>query len=90
MNVSDEIIWSAVSAIVVGFVLKSSEYFISRKNIDTTATNTKIDNYHESLEDELQSLREDNRALREEAARYRKMYTDLFELMYNKDPGGKD
>jgi hypothetical protein len=84
--INDEIIWSAISAIVVGIILKTSDFIMSRNNLREASSDNKIDKYHESLEEELASLRVENRELREEADRYRAMYRELFDLVYRKDP----
>jgi len=77
MQIGDEVIWSAVSAIVVGLTLKSSEFLMTRKSKQDDAESDKINRYHESVEDELIALREENRKLREEADKYRVLYHDL-------------
>jgi hypothetical protein len=81
-NISDEVLWSAISAVVVGFVLKTTEFFINRRSAEDDGREARINLYHESLEDELQSLREDNRSLRIEVNKYRKLYSDLFDELY--------
>ena len=79
VQIGDEVIWSAISAILVGLTLKSSEYFMSRRANEDDLANEKIKNYHESVEDELIALREENRKLREEADKYRELYHALLE-----------
>jgi hypothetical protein len=84
MQVGDEVIWSTVGAIIVGITLKSIEFFINRKNSDSAFENQRIKDYHDSVEEELQELRNENRKLRVEADEYRRKYLDLLELRYVK------
>lgn len=87
VQISDEIIWSGLSAIVAGIVLKTGDFIMNRSNTDRASRDARIDEYHDSIEEELHSLRNENRQLRIEADTYRQKYVELFELMYKKDPG---
>jgi len=74
MQIGDEVIWSAVSAIVVGLTLKSSEFFMNRRTQAQKDAQDKINSYHTSVEQDLDDLRAENRRLREEADKYRLLY----------------
>ena len=87
MQINDEILWSGLSAIVAGIVLKTGDFIMHRNQDERKYNQDKINEYHDSIQEELHSLREENRQLRAEADLYRKKYVELFELMYNKDPG---
>lgn len=90
MQIGDEVIWSAVSAIVVGLTLKSSEFFMSRKAgeadeeaarkaAEEARANEKMNRFHDTVEDEVVALREEVRKLKEESDNYRRQYFELLE-----------
>lgn len=79
MQIGDEVIWSAVSAIVVGLTLKSSEFFMNRKSGEQKAREDRLSHYQESVEGDVEELRAENRLLRAESDKYRLMYYDLLD-----------
>jgi len=87
MQINDEVLWSTLTAVVAGIVLKTGDFIMNRSQNKKNRDEERIDEYHEAIQEELHSLREENRQLRAEADLYRKKYVELFELMYNKDPG---
>jgi septation ring formation regulator EzrA len=90
MPIGDEVVWSAVSAAVVGITLKATEYILNRKNVKDDQEYRKIEDFHNSLEDDVRGLRDENRKLREEADKYRQMYNDIVDAIRTRNLSGDE
>jgi len=83
MQVNSDIIWSAVTTIVVGITLKSTEVLLNRKKNADDILQHKVDSYQTNLEEEVAHLREENRRLREEADKYRAQFLELSQKYFD-------
>jgi hypothetical protein len=64
MQINDEVIWSTLTAVVAGIILKTGDFIMNRSQNKRNREAEMIDEYHEAIQEELHSLREENRQLR--------------------------
>lgn len=84
MQLNDEVIISTVAAALSMILLKTTEYFMKRSVDKVDDKREDMRDFQDDLRGELGSLRIENRSLKEDSDRYRRLYHDLLAAEYER------
>jgi hypothetical protein len=82
MNVSDEALWSSLSAIIVGVILTLAGKWVSKSNQEDQQQENRRTAFNAAVQHELEDVRDETKKYKEESDQYRQKYFEALERLH--------